>query len=675
MRRLGLLPFLLAMPLRVAAAQDPALVGALAPILMTEDRRVLDPGILGSALEHPDPVVRRAAVVAVGRIGAADGVVLLLPRLMDRDPGVVADVFFALGLLKQDRAVDEMLARLQHPDSLRADALEEAAIALARIGGDAASAALADVMRGTGNLPIARRDAMRPAAILESWRLGRRAAVDAIEPFTRDTGADLRWRAAYALGRLAAPSGGEALLTLLRDPNPLIRATAARGLVRRLADTAGIAPAMALAELQRLFDDQSAGARINALDAAATYRDSTTAPRAIGRLGDPDRNVRVAAASALASMGGQAAATALATAVDDDRQEWAVRRAALLGLARLDTTAFAARVGNWSRSADVADRLVAMDGWELLRNVGPAPFRAGLADADPRVRAAALSAWARAGRSEDREEVRAAALGVLNDPDPGLRNAALGIVADSASDETLDRLAQAWQRGPDDVRETILNRLVRWGRADRALLGRLGAPTRRALLERPASPVLRGIAARGWPLLAARWGGVAPIETGRTLQDYRELAARFYLASQNPHVTIDVQGRGKVELELLAHDAPLTVANFLRLVDRHYFDNVRWHRVVPNFVVQDGDPTGTGEGGPGWAIRDEINRRHYDVAMVGMALSGPDTGGSQWFINLSPQPHLDGGYTIFGKVVGGQNALVRILQGDRIRTIQRTGPP
>jgi cyclophilin family peptidyl-prolyl cis-trans isomerase len=116
----------------------------------------------------------------------------------------------------------------------------------------------------------------------------------------------------------------------------------------------------------------------------------------------------------------------------------------------------------------------------------------------------------------------------------------------------------------------------------------------------------------------------------------------------------------------------LTVSNFLRLVDRRFFDGNRWHRVVPNFVVQDGDPRGDGFGGPGGAIRDEINRNRYGIKpMLGMALSGPDTGSSQWFINLSPQPHLDGTYTIFGRVVGNLTALARITQGDVIRTIRR----
>jgi len=118
-------------------------------------------------------------------------------------------------------------------------------------------------------------------------------------------------------------------------------------------------------------------------------------------------------------------------------------------------------------------------------------------------------------------------------------------------------------------------------------------------------------------------------------------------------------------------DAPLTVDNFLRLVARRFFDRNRWHRVVPNFVVQDGDPRGDGFGGPGGAIRDELNRNRYDGPVLGMALSGPDTGMSQWFINLSAQPHLDGTYTVFGRVVNGAATLTRITQGDVIRTIAR----
>jgi cyclophilin family peptidyl-prolyl cis-trans isomerase len=170
------------------------------------------------------------------------------------------------------------------------------------------------------------------------------------------------------------------------------------------------------------------------------------------------------------------------------------------------------------------------------------------------------------------------------------------------------------------------------------------------------------------------WGSVYPVETGRAPEDYRDLARRIQLPALQggalPQVTIETD-RGSLVIRLYAGDAPLTVQNFLRLVDRRFFDGSRWHRVVPNFVIQDGDPRGDGNGGPGWAIRDEINRRRYDRGAVGMALSGPDTGGSQFFITHSPQPHLDGGYTVFGHLVQGADVLDQIVQGDRIRRMLR----
>ena len=123
----------------------------------------------------------------------------------------------------------------------------------------------------------------------------------------------------------------------------------------------------------------------------------------------------------------------------------------------------------------------------------------------------------------------------------------------------------------------------------------------------------------------------------------------------------------------LSDDFPSKQA-FLTLVDRRYFDGTRWHRVVPNFVVQDGDPRGDGWGGPGagFVLRDEINPVRYETGTVGMALSGPDTGGSQYFITHSAQPHLDGTYTVFGRVAGGGSTVLDAIgQGDRIRSIHR----
>jgi cyclophilin family peptidyl-prolyl cis-trans isomerase len=192
---------------------------------------------------------------------------------------------------------------------------------------------------------------------------------------------------------------------------------------------------------------------------------------------------------------------------------------------------------------------------------------------------------------------------------------------------------------------------------------------------RPANYLLRRWAEANWAEAAARWGPAHPIATGRSAQDYRDVVRRFIVAPDSvarPRVFIETEQRGLLEVELFGPEAPLTVANFLTLVDRRFFDGNRWHRVVPNFVVQDGDPRGDGFGSPGGAIRDEINRMRYDAKpMLGMALSGPDTGSSQWFITLGPQPHLDGTYTVFGRAVDNTSALTRITQGDLIRTVRR----
>ncbi len=129
--------------------------------------------------------------------------------------------------------------------------------------------------------------------------------------------------------------------------------------------------------------------------------------------------------------------------------------------------------------------------------------------------------------------------------------------------------------------------------------------------------------------------------------------------------------KGAFTINFLPEDAPLTVDNFIKLAKSGYFNGVAFHRVVANFVVQDGDPRGDGNGGPGWSIRDEINTVPYKRGAVGMALSGKNTGGSQWFVTHSPQPHLDGGYTVFGKVNETDMKIVdNLARGDKILSVK-----
>jgi len=130
-------------------------------------------------------------------------------------------------------------------------------------------------------------------------------------------------------------------------------------------------------------------------------------------------------------------------------------------------------------------------------------------------------------------------------------------------------------------------------------------------------------------------------------------------------------GKGDIELELYPEYAPKTVNNFVFLAQEGFYDGVTFHRVISNFMIQGGDPTGTGRGGPGYKFEDEVedNPLRHEAGVISMANAGPNTNGSQFFITHSPQPHLDGMHTVFGKVVGDQGIVNAIQQGERITKV------
>ena len=155
---------------------------------------------------------------------------------------------------------------------------------------------------------------------------------------------------------------------------------------------------------------------------------------------------------------------------------------------------------------------------------------------------------------------------------------------------------------------------------------------------------------------------IGTVQTQNTQADYLWALARI---GRKPTATV-VTTKGSFTIEFLPEEATLNVDNFIQLAKKGYFNGQTIPRVVPNFVVQAGDPRGDQNGGPGYTIRCEINEVMFERAAVGMALSGKDTGGSQWFVTHSPQPHLDGGYTVFGHVIRGMEVIDKIARGDRI---------
>jgi len=158
---------------------------------------------------------------------------------------------------------------------------------------------------------------------------------------------------------------------------------------------------------------------------------------------------------------------------------------------------------------------------------------------------------------------------------------------------------------------------------------------------------------------------IGTVKTRNTDADYRRAIARI---GKKIAATV-VTSRGSFVIEFLPEEAPLTVDNFIQLAKKGFFNGQTIPRVVPNFVIQAGDPRGDTNGGPGYQIRCEINEVPYERGAVGMALSGKDTGGSQWFVTHSPQPHLDGGYTVFGHVIRGMEVVDNIARGDVISRV------
>ncbi len=221
----------------------------------------------------------------------------------------------------------------------------------------------------------------------------------------------------------------------------------------------------------------------------------------------------------------------------------------------------------------------------------------------------------------------------------------------------LGRDLAAWQRAwqadsADAVRRPLLALSRRVG------VRIPGAPT--------ALPAL-AVGASDRPPVPASWGGIGARD--RPLAEYEALVRRWVRPGAPAPKAVVQTERGPITVELFAREAPLVVEAFLHLATAGYYRDTRFHRVVPNFVAQDGDITGGASGRLGFSLRESWTRRRHGRGCVGLATAGPDTGGSQFYFCHSSQPHLDGAYTVFGRVVDGLDAMDAVAQGDRMLRI------
>lgn len=645
-------------------------VQIVARLLQLEDTRLFAEAELRDAAMSQSPEVRTRAALAIGRLQQPQGIPLLAGLINDPDTSVAATAAFSLGLIGDSSAVTMLVPLLTDSAGRgRPTVVAEAVYALGKLRSSAAHSALSAFLSTS---PVA--SAPVGSALLAIWRFPLSADVTPIMRWTSAPDPDIRWRAAYALTRRPTPAATRALLQLATDTDARVRAAALRGLTAPLADASGVGAAAALPIVLTAAADSSYPVRIAAIRALAGYSDPRAVQRLVSLLQGGDRHAALASLESLAEIGpaaAEAGSTLLALA-EEDSVPVAIRQGALVALAAVAPALAAQAAHQWSTSS--AWRLRAAAGCVLV--LADAPYAGALnrllRDPDGRVAAAALEAMLqRAGDSA--ASLRSVLIESLGSPDVWVRTTALGGLGRLRDPATLPLILEAYQRAAGD---TVNDAALAAIDALAALAGDGALPQRAffARFTRSADYLIRLRAQQRFGASAdSAWGEPYPIETARSLPEYRALVERWISPalepSEDPQLEISTDA-GRIRLRLFAADAPLTIESMLRLAETGYFDGQEWPRVVPNFVVQGGDPRGDTNGGPGYALRDEINRHRYEPGSLGMALSGPDTGGSQFFVTHSSQPHLDGIYTVWGKVVEGQEVTEAILPGDRIRFIR-----
>jgi cyclophilin family peptidyl-prolyl cis-trans isomerase/HEAT repeat protein len=642
----------------------------LAELLRMEDSRVLDEALVRRLLQDPLPEVRRRAVLAAGRVRDMRATPFVMHGVQDRGAGVRAAAALALGLLPDtSEAVLAALQELTRDGAVQPAA--EAAAVLGRTAREASRPALLALL-GSDRVPAE----VRQEALLAVWRLPRDAAtIDVVRAHLADPDAETRWRAAYALMRTGGTAVVAPLLDALADDDERTRANAARALRASVVDSAGERE-RALAALIVAAADPHPHVRINALRMLPQYRDSVrTTPVLLGATRDADINVAIAAVQSLGDSRDAAAAAELRAIAADQARTDGLRTAALAVAMRLDPSASLRLAVDWMDSTRWILR------YHAARSAGSAPWAAGAGllqrlarDSSDVVAAEALNAIR--SLADTTQHARRLFIEGLAAPGVLTRAAAIRGLGRSSGGADLDLLLQAYEHSLRDVSpEASLAAVEALGRlrtagvpADRSFFARFGAR------GAPANPRLHAAIVAQLGTAPEAWGTPQRVPEPRPLDFYvdvvRRLVAPALAGAPLPLAGI-MTPHGEIVLELAAADAPLTVHSFLGLIERGYYAGTRWHRVVPNFVIQDGDPRGDGSGGPGYAIRDEINALRYLRGMLGMALSGPDTGGGQFFITHSPQPHLDAGYTIFGRVHDGMGAVDRVVQEEQILGFRR----
>lgn len=721
----SVLPQRRAQGLQNSTSGDPVPKILLLRILRAEDERRWDDD-LRSLFSARNALVRARAALAAGRIGNEDSVADLIGLLdHDDEASVRAMAAFALGEIESPMGANALVTVLRdsRESLLRARAVEALGKITAALPKEQEARAheLGGAILETLTFEARRRSAPDRLTILLALTAMLRAkpanAGPIVAEFLHYSDPRIRADAANTLGRLKLKDGNDQLRKLLTsDPDPIVRANAARV----LGATEDKASFDAL--LDRALKDKDSRVRVSAIRAVASLKNaSATVPLL-------ERGATLLAATTLAKYqfsagahpGGVNELLEIATTLGRLRQDsndervvnWLRNLRPVTGsaapeveiaFARIQPTAYLAQFGSGAPARRMAQETILLD-WRaassIAQGLGEIAAVPDSTNDNKRLRTQAedilrgtldyrnsgitintlvavhseyaipdvLRAYA-AFKPKDLDDVLRKH---LKESDVIIRATAAELLGELPPDETntgalIAALPVALaDKELNDAALAILDSLAKQKSAKANEAIKTALDSEDYLVRRKAVALLK---ANGAGDFSSRLSAhLATVRTKNTTADYERAIARI---GKQVHAVVKTT-KGSFTLNLLPDDATLNVDNFVQLAKRGYFGGITVHRVVPNFVIQDGDPRGDGNGGPGYQIRCEINEAPYERGAVGMALSGKDTGGSQWFVTHSPQPHLDGGYTVFGNVVAGMDTVDAIARGDVIRSIEIT---